>query len=38
MDLDEDLTAFLGLKVDLVTRLALKGNIGDRIPREVASA
>jgi hypothetical protein len=38
MDLEEDLTAFLGLKVDLVTRPALKGNIGDRILREVVSA
>jgi hypothetical protein len=38
MDLEEDLTAFLGLKVDLVTRPALKGNIGERILREVVSA
>lgn len=38
MDLEEDLTAFLGLKVDLVTRPALKGKIGDRILREVVPA
>jgi predicted nucleotidyltransferase len=38
MDLEEDLTAFLGLKVDLVTRPALKGKIGERILREVVSA
>lgn len=35
MDLEEDLTALLGRKVDLVTRPALKGNRGDRILREV---
>jgi predicted nucleotidyltransferase len=38
MDLEEDLSAFLGLKVDLVTRPALKGKIGDRILREVVPA
>lgn len=35
MDLEDDLTALLGRKVDLVTRPALKGNRGDRILREV---
>ncbi len=35
MDLEEDLTALLGQKVDLVTRPALKGNRGNRILREV---
>jgi uncharacterized protein len=38
MDLEDDLTAFLGLKVDLVTRPALKGNIGEKILSEVVSA
>ncbi len=35
MDLEDDLTALLGRKVDLVTRPALKGNRGNRILREV---
>jgi predicted nucleotidyltransferase len=35
MDLEDDLTALLGKKVDLVTRPALKGNRGNRIIREV---
>lgn len=35
MDLEDDLTALLGQKVDLVTRPALKGNRGNRILREV---
>jgi predicted nucleotidyltransferase len=35
MDLEDDLTALLGKKVDLVTRPALKGNRGNRILREV---
>lgn len=35
MDLEADLTALLGQKVDLVTRPALKGNRGNRILREV---
>lgn len=35
MDLEEDLTALLGQKVDLVTKPALKGNRGNRILREV---
>jgi predicted nucleotidyltransferase len=35
MDLEDDLTALLGRKVDLVTRPALKGDRGDRILREV---
>ena len=35
MDLEDDLTALLGQKVDLVTRPALKGNRGNRIRREV---
>ncbi len=35
MDLEDDLAAILGQKVDLVTRPALKGNRGDRILREV---
>jgi uncharacterized protein len=37
MDLEDDLTSLLGLKVDLVTRPALKGNRGNRILREVVS-
>jgi uncharacterized protein len=37
MDLEDDLTALLGLKVDLVTRPALKGNKGNRILSEVVS-
>jgi predicted nucleotidyltransferase len=35
MDLEDDLTALLGKKIDLVTRPALKGNRGNRILREV---
>ncbi len=35
MDLEDDLTALLGQKVDLVTRPALKGNRGNRILNEV---
>ncbi len=35
MDLEDDLTALLGQKVDLVTMTALKGNRGNRILREV---
>lgn len=35
MDLEEDLAALLGKKVDLVTRPALKGNRGNQILREV---
>lgn len=35
MDLEDDLTSLLGLKVDLVTRHALKGNRGSRILRKV---
>jgi hypothetical protein len=37
MDLEEDLAALLGLKVDLVTRPALRGNRGNRILHEVVS-
>jgi predicted nucleotidyltransferase len=37
MDLEEDLAALLGVKVDLVTRPALKGNRGNRILQEVVS-
>ncbi len=37
MDLEEDLAALLGLKVDLVTRPALRGNRGNRILQEVVS-
>ena len=35
MDLEEDLTALLGRKVDLVTKPALRGNRGNRILCEV---
>ncbi len=35
MDLEGDLTAILGKKVDLVTRPALQGNRGNQILREV---
>ena len=37
MDLEEDLAALLGLKVDLVTKPALRGNRGNRILQEVVS-
>lgn len=37
MDLEEHLAKLLGVKVELVSRKALKGNIGDRILREVVS-
>jgi hypothetical protein len=37
MDLEDDLTDILGRKVDLVTRPALKGNIGNRILSEAVS-
>ena len=37
MDLEEDLAALLGLKVDLVTRPELRGNRGERILQEVVS-
>jgi hypothetical protein len=37
MDLEEDLAALLGLKVDMVTRPELSGNRGNRIPHEVVS-
>lgn len=37
MDLEEDLVALLGLKVDLVTKPALRGNRGSRILNEVVS-
>ena len=35
MDLENFLAKLLGVKVELVSRNALKGNIGDRILREV---
>ncbi|MEM2169145.1 MAG: nucleotidyltransferase family protein, partial [Candidatus Bathyarchaeia archaeon] len=35
MDLEDYLSKLLGLKVDLVTREALKPRIGERILREV---
>jgi predicted nucleotidyltransferase len=35
MDLEDYLVQALGVKVDLVTRTALRGEIGDRILREV---
>ena len=35
MDLEEDLVALLSRQVDLVTKRALKGNIGKKIMREV---
>jgi uncharacterized protein len=37
MDLEEDLATLLGVKVDLVTRPALRGNRKDRILHEVVS-
>jgi predicted nucleotidyltransferase len=37
MDLEEELAALLGLKVDLVTKPALRGNRGNRILHEVVS-
>ena len=37
MDLEEDLSVLFGLKVDLVTRPALRGNRGNRILQEVVS-
>ncbi|MEA2045651.1 MAG: nucleotidyltransferase family protein [Euryarchaeota archaeon] len=37
MDLEDDLAALLGRRVDLVTKRALKGNIGRRIMNEVVS-
>ncbi len=35
MDLEEDLSKLLGVKVDLVSRKALKPHIGERILQEV---
>ncbi len=37
LELEERLSAWLGVKVDLVTRAALKPNIGSRILSEVAT-
>ena len=37
MDLEEELSAILGLKVDLVSRGTLRGEIGQQILREAVS-
>jgi hypothetical protein len=37
IDLEENLVNLLGLKVDIVTRRALRGKIGERILSEVRS-
>lgn len=37
MDLEEHLSELLGVKVELVTRNSLRGNIGQRILSEVVS-